>query len=50
MVTGVDEDTGELIWQPYAVKRKMLQNLGTATELEATDTYVPFRAKNLDFP
>lgn len=51
MVTGVDEDTGELIWQPFEGQEEDAAKLRQLlTELDANDTYVPFRAKNLDFP
>lgn len=51
MVTGIDEDTGELIWQPYEGQEEEATKLKQLlTELDADDTFVPFTASNLDFP
>ncbi|MEN6419849.1 MAG: DUF6034 family protein [Clostridiaceae bacterium] len=51
MLTGVDEDTGELIWQPYEGQEEDAAKLRQLlTELDVHDTFIPFTASNLDFP
>lgn len=51
MLTGVDEDTGELIWQPYEGQEEDAAKLRQLlAELDVQDTFVPFTASNLDFP
>lgn len=51
MLTGIDEDTGELIWEPYEGQEEEAAKLRQLlTELDVHDTFVPFTASNLDFP
>ena len=51
MLTGFDEDTGELIWQPYEGQEEEAAELRQLlTELDANDTFVPLATSNLDFP
>ncbi|HWP22269.1 MAG TPA: DUF6034 family protein [Candidatus Cryosericum sp.] len=51
MLTGIDEVTGELIWQPYEGQEEDAAKLRQLlTELDVQDTFIPFTASNLDFP
>lgn len=51
MLIGIDESTGELIWQPYEGQEEEAAKLRQLlTELDANDTFIPFAPSNLDFP